>query len=185
MFYRIWLNTLSPINSRNQKYHVAFISIGSNMGNKVANCRNAMVAIQRSGVGRVIGQSKFYHTEPVDFIDQEWFLNAALKIETSLEPLGLLTALQQIQKSGGRKNGAIRFGPRLIDLDIIFYDDITFEHERLMIPHPRMHKRRFVLRPICDIDPQLVHPGFKQTVGQLLLQIKGQDQRIRHYPCGF
>ena len=155
------------------------------MGNKPANCRKAIVRLQRTGVGRVIAQSKFYYTEPVDFIDQDWFLNAALKIETTLEPLELLTALQQIQKSGGRKKGGIRFGPRLIDLDIIFYDDLTFEHERLMIPHPRMHKRRFVLQPICDIDPQIVHPVFKQTASQLLEQIKDKDQGIRHYPCGF
>jgi 2-amino-4-hydroxy-6-hydroxymethyldihydropteridine diphosphokinase len=164
---------------------VAFISIGSNMGNKLANCRNAVDTIQRTGVGRVVAQSKFYHTEPVDFIDQEWFLNAAIKIETPLEPLGLLNALQQIQKAAGRKKGGIRFGPRVIDLDIIFYDDLTFEDERLMIPHPRMHKRRFVLQPICDIDPQIVHPVLEQTVGRLLLQMKDNDQRIRHYPCGF
>ena len=164
---------------------MAFISIGSNMGNKLANCRNAVDTIQRTGVGRVVAQSKFYHTEPVDFIDQEWFLNAAIKIETPLEPLGLLNALQQIQKAAGRKKGGIRFGPRVIDLDIIFYDDLTFEDERLMIPHPRMHKRRFVLQPICDIDPQIVHPVLEQTVGRLLLQMKDNDQRIRHYPCGF
>lgn len=178
---------MSAIRPLNQKWHVAFISIGSNMGNKLANCRNAVATIQKTNVGRIIARSKVYHTEPVDFIDQDWFLNAALKIETPLEPLGLLNALQQIQKSIGRKIGGIRFGPRIIDLDVIFYDDLTFEHERLLIPHPRMHKRRFVLQPICDIDPQIVHPVLEQTVGQLLLQIKDKDndQRIHHYPCGF
>jgi 2-amino-4-hydroxy-6-hydroxymethyldihydropteridine diphosphokinase len=176
---------MNATSSLNPNCHVAFISIGSNMGNKPANCRNAIVTLQGTGVGKVIAQSKFYCTEPVDYIDQDWFLNAAIKIETPLEPLELLTALQQIQKAGGRERGGIRFGPRLIDLDIIFYDDLTFEDERLMIPHPRMHKRRFVLQPICDIDPQIVHPVFKQSVSQLIEQIKDNDQRIRHYPCGF
>jgi 2-amino-4-hydroxy-6-hydroxymethyldihydropteridine diphosphokinase len=154
---------LIAIKPHNNKCHTAFISIGSNLGNKLANCYDAIDAIRRTGAGRIVAQSKFYYTEPVDFVDQDWFVNAALKIETVLEPLALLSALQEIQMTAGRKSGGIRYGPRIIDLDIIFYDNIIFEHERLMIPHPRMHKRRFVLQPICDIDPQVIHPVLGQN----------------------
>ena len=152
------------------------------MGNKLANCRDAVDAIKRTEAIRVIAQSKFYYTEPVDFVDQDWFFNAVLKIETTLEPLALLSALQEIQVTAGRKSRGIRFGPRIIDLDIIFYDNIIFEHEHLVIPHPRMHKRRFVLLPICDIDPQVVHPGMGKNVSDLLLQINDNDQEICCYP---
>lgn len=152
------------------------------MGNKLSNCRDAVDSIKKTKAGRIIAQSKFYYTEPVDFIDQDWFLNAVLKIETTLEPLSLLSALQKIQVTAGRKSRGIRFGPRIIDLDIIFYDNIIFEHEHLMIPHPRMHKRRFVLLPICDIDPLVVHPGLRKNVSDLLAQINDNDQRICCYP---
>jgi 2-amino-4-hydroxy-6-hydroxymethyldihydropteridine diphosphokinase len=176
------LSDLSAVNHQNNECHTVFISMGSNMGDKVANCRDAVDALKRTGTARIIAQSKFYYTEPVDFIDQGWFINAVLKIKTALEPLALLSALQEIQVAIGRKSSGIRFGPRIIDLDIIFYDTIIFENERLIIPHPRMHKRRFVLLPLCDIDPQVKHPGLGQNVSDLLMQLNDNGQRICCYP---
>jgi 2-amino-4-hydroxy-6-hydroxymethyldihydropteridine diphosphokinase len=163
--------------------HTAFISIGSNMGDKLANCHAAIQAIEKGEAGRLVEISPFYKTEPVDYANQDWFLNAALKIETRLAPLALLSALQKIQNALGRKSGGVRFGPRIIDLDIIFYDDLVFNHENLVIPHPRMHKRRFVLQSVCDIDRQIVHPGLGQNVGQLLDQIDDDNQGVCIYPC--
>jgi 2-amino-4-hydroxy-6-hydroxymethyldihydropteridine diphosphokinase len=97
-------------------------------------------------------------TQPVDYTEQDWFVNAALLIETPLSPKALLNTTQAIQNRFGRKKGGIRFGPRVLDLDIIFYDQLILHASHLTIPHPRMHKRRFVLQPICDIDPTVVHP---------------------------
>lgn len=165
--------------------HTAFISIGSNIGDKLAHCHDAIRRIKSDGIGLILATSSFYRTDPVDFTDQDWFLNAVLKVETSLAPLALLKGLQQIQTEAGRKSGGIRFGPRIIDLDIIFYDNLVLTHERLVIPHPRMHKRRFVLKPVCDIDPQIVHPGLGQNVGELLKQINDDNQGVYRFPCAF
>lgn len=168
---------------QSEKSHTTFISIGSNIGNKPANCHAAIRTIEQEQIGSIIAISSFYQTEPVDYTDQDWFLNAALKIETDLAPLQLLAALQKIETAAGRKSGGVRFGPRIIDLDIIFYDDIVFNHERLVIPHPRMHKRRFVLAPVCDIDRQIVHPVLGQNVGELLGRINDSKQRVCLYSC--
>ena len=170
-------------NPNSDDFHTAYLSIGSNMGDKLKHCSNALKAIEKNGVGRVLSASPYYSTEPVDYIDQDWFINAVVKIETRFDPFLLLSALQAIQRDEGRKKERIRFGPRIVDLDIIFFDNIILNHALLQIPHPRMHKRRFVLQPICDIDPQVVHPVFGQTIRVLLEQIDSGRQRIRRYPC--
>ena len=171
------------LNPNDTAVHTAFISIGSNMGDKLTHCDNAIQSIEKNGIGTIIAKSPYYSTEPVDYTDQDWFLNAAVKVETNLNPLELLSALQAIQRANGRKSGGIRFGPRILDLDIIFYNDIIFKHALLQIPHPRMHKRRFVLQPICDIDPQIVHPVLGRKIITLLEQINDSRQRICCYPC--
>ena len=135
-----------------------YISVGSNLGDKEANCRNGIDALVRTGGCRLSAQSPLYRTEPVDYLDQDWFVNAAVQIATPLEPLDLLAVLQAVQQQAGRTKSGIRFGPRVLDLDIIFYDRLVMKTPLLEIPHPRMHKRRFVLQPICDIDPDIVHP---------------------------
>lgn len=158
--------------------HVVFISIGSNIGDKLQNCRNAVCAIAEGGVSLPIAQSRFYQTEPVDYCEQDWFVNAAIKIETDCEPVALLGKLQSIEKNLGRKKNVIRFGPRLIDLDILLYDSLIIELPRLTIPHPRMHQRRFVLQPLCDIDPFTVHPVLKKDMWTLLNALGENKQRI-------
>jgi 2-amino-4-hydroxy-6-hydroxymethyldihydropteridine diphosphokinase len=127
----------------------------------------------------LLALSPFYETEPVDYTDQEWFLNAVLKIRTGLAPLELMFKTQAVQKLVGRKPGGVRFGPRILDLDIIFYDDQVILSPQLTIPHKRMHKRRFVLQPICDIDPHIVHPVLRQKVKYLLDQLEDGGQDIK------
>ena len=127
----------------------------------------------------VVAQSLFYETEPVGFKDQGWFINGAIKIETTLSPHSLLAALKDIEKKLGRCRQPVRFGPRVIDLDIIFYDKLVLNTPELEIPHPRMHQRRFVLKPICDIEPDLHHPRLRQTVMALYEAMDGTGQDMR------
>ena len=133
-------------NRYDSDIHVVFISIGSNIGEKHLNCQNGISAIEDTGLSEIKDVSKFYRTEPVDYLEQDWFINAAVKIETRLDPFQLLNELQSIQGKAGRKKNMMRFGPRVLDLDIIFYDDLILKEDELSIPHPRMHKRRFVFK---------------------------------------
>ncbi len=163
--------------------HHAYISVGSNMGDPLKNCSRGIKLMCEDDTIELVAQSQFYKTEPVDYLDQDWFVNAALHIRTSLSPHALLDKTQAVQQSVGRKGGGIRFGPRILDLDIIFYDDLILDTPQLVIPHPRMDKRRFVLQPICDIDPTVMHPGLGQNVQDLLNQLVIDDQGMT--PCSF
>ncbi|MFH0725086.1 MAG: 2-amino-4-hydroxy-6-hydroxymethyldihydropteridine diphosphokinase [Pseudomonadota bacterium] len=159
--------------------HIAFISVGSNMGDRNANCRIGIAAVGASDGVVLTGISRFYETEPVDFIDQDWFVNAAVRIETTLSPVDLLDTLKRIEKTAGRKESALRFGPRVLDLDIILFDDRVMNTDRLVIPHPRMHERRFVLTPVCDIDPFVTHPVLNRSVQAILSDLSGDiHQRV-------
>jgi 2-amino-4-hydroxy-6-hydroxymethyldihydropteridine diphosphokinase len=149
----------------------AYISVGSNLGDPLENCRRGIAALCRQKNISLLFSSPFYRTQPVDYLDQDWFVNAAVKIQTSLPPFDLLEKMREIQHSFGRKTDVIRFGPRSLDLDIIFYQDVVMATERLTIPHPRMHKRRFVLQPICDIDPTVLHPVLGLDVKTILKQL--------------
>ena len=162
--------------------HTAFISIGSNMGDKLDHCRNAIAALSALEGVTIIGRAPFYKTSPVDYLEQDWFVNTAVQVSTELEPSALLAELQRIQQEAGRVAREIRFGPRTIDLDIIFFDDRIVRTEELEIPHPRMHKRRFVLKPICDIEPETIHPGLGRTVRELLETLDDDQQRIEPFP---
>ena len=158
--------------------HTAIISVGSNIGNKQENCQKGIDSLLGSGKADLVNMSRFYRTSPVDYLDQEWFVNAAVQIETIIEPPDLLTILQAIQQQAGRTKGGVRFGPRVLDLDIIFYDHLVMKTPALEIPHPRMHKRRFVLQPICDIDPDIVHPLLNMPVKSLLKQLDDNEQEV-------
>jgi 2-amino-4-hydroxy-6-hydroxymethyldihydropteridine diphosphokinase len=161
--------------------HIAYISVGSNLGHKLDNCRNGIAALTRTADIRFIDQSPIYRTEPVDYQDQDWFVNCVVKIETDLDPLSLLDFIKSIEHAAGRVQDTIRFGPRVLDLDIILYDDVVLDDSRLTIPHPRMHKRRFVLKPICDIDPDINHPVLQRTMLSLLENLDEKEQRISEY----
>lgn len=159
-------------------YHIAYISIGSNLGQKDENCRSGIAALIRSGRARLVDQSPLYQTEPVDYLDQDWFVNCVIKIETDLDPLNLLSILKSVEQSAGRVKDTIRFGPRILDMDIILFDDLVMRAPTLTVPHPRMHKRRFVLKPMCDIDPDVLHPVLKRTMDSLLRDLDEKGQRI-------
>ena len=161
--------------------HTVYISVGSNIGDKLANCKAGIKALTYSGESLLEKMSGFYRTEPVDFKDQDWFVNAAVKITTRLSPLVLLRELQSIQLSAGRKKNKIRFGPRILDLDIIFFDDRIIHTLDLIVPHPRMHKRRFVLQPICDIDFDIIHPVINKNMKGLLDSLDDNGQGVLAY----
>jgi 2-amino-4-hydroxy-6-hydroxymethyldihydropteridine diphosphokinase len=158
--------------------HAVFVSVGSNLGGKLDNCLSGIAALTESGESSLAGVSRFYRTSPVDYADQDWFVNAAIEIRTTVAPLALLDKLVAIQRRMGRKADTVRFGPRVLDLDILLYDDRVIRMPRLTIPHPRMHKRAFVLQPICDINPSIIHPVLGQTVADLLSHLDDEDQRV-------
>lgn len=155
----------------------AFLSIGANMGNKIANLG---LAISRLGGTEGIfieALSKFYKTAPQNYTDQDWFVNAAIKINTAYSPEKLLGVMQAIEKEQNPGGKPFRFGPRRIDLDIIFYGQRVMGTATLVLPHPRMHERAFVLKPLCDIDKNLVHPVNGLTVGELFEQMKTNESQ--------
>jgi len=157
---------------------VVFISIGSNAGERRQNCLQALFDLAQPQIGRITGQSKFYLSQPVDYLQQNWFVNAAVRLETDLDPFALLDAAKRIETKLGRRESAIRFGPRVIDLDIILYNDRIIDAPQLTIPHPRMHKRRFVLQPMCDIDDRIVHPVLHEPLAELLARLCESDQKL-------
>jgi 2-amino-4-hydroxy-6-hydroxymethyldihydropteridine diphosphokinase len=166
-----------PVNP----HHIAFISVGSNLGDKLENCRQGIAKLSRCANTRLLDQSAVYRTEPVDYYDQDWFVNYVVKIETDLDPLPLLDRLKSIERRAGRDQDSIRFGPRILDLDIVLYDELVLQDPRLTIPHPRMHKRRFVLKPICDIDPDIKHPVLRLRMQSLLENLAEEGQRVTEY----
>jgi len=158
--------------------HVAYISVGSNLGDKLENCRRGIAALEASAEVRITGRSRFYKTEPVDVTAQDWFINGAVRIETTLDPFGLLERLQAAQRAAGRPADGLRFGPRVLDLDLLMYDQLVLEDPRLSLPHPRMHRRRFVLQPLCDIDACLVHPLIGKDMQGLLSELDEHGQQV-------
>jgi 2-amino-4-hydroxy-6-hydroxymethyldihydropteridine diphosphokinase len=145
--------------------HVIYLALGTNLGNRLGNLRTAVTALTPAVT--VLAESPVYETPPWGVIDQPDFLNLVLKGETHLAPPALLTHLKHIETKLGRLP-SIRYGPRLIDIDILFYDDLVLNTSELTIPHPRLHERAFVLVPLADLAPDFVHPVFGKSVGALL-----------------
>jgi len=143
-----------------------YIALGTNVGEREANLLQALRLLPESGV-HIRRVSSIYETEPVDYLDQEWFLNAVLEAQTELDALDLLGALRVIEARMGSKK-AFAKGPRKIDLDILLYGNETIDTPELQIPHPRMLERKFVLIPLAEIAPNLRHPTWKSGVAHLL-----------------
>lgn len=150
-----------------RSWHTAFIALGSNMGDKKQNILNAVEAVDGSYSCRVVKVSGFYETKPVGYVNQDDFLNGAMEIKTLLTPEELMDKLMEIEADLKRER-VIKWGPRTIDLDIVFYDRLISYEEKVILPHPRMHERSFVLKPMCDIAPYYIHPWLNKSMLQLL-----------------
>jgi 2-amino-4-hydroxy-6-hydroxymethyldihydropteridine diphosphokinase len=149
--------------------NLAYLSLGSNVGDREAHLRDALARLGADG--RVVAVSSFYETEPVEFTQQPWFLNCALTLETNQTARQLMAAILRIEEEMGRRR-VQKKGPRLIDIDILVFvnseAEVTImDSEELTIPHPAMHQRRFVLEPLAEIAPELLHPVFKKTLSEL------------------
>ena len=160
-----------------------YLSLGSNLGDRAANLERAIEALQ--GIGApVLRRSSIYETEPVDFLAQPWFLNCVVEAETSLMPRQLLHALQGIERAFGSRKLVAR-GPRIIDLDILFYGASVIRMEEMEIPHPRMAQRRFVLVPLAELAPGLHHPVLGATIAELIAAAGGKTTiRLWQPKCG-
>lgn len=147
--------------------HLAYLSLGSNLGNRANHLQEAIERL--ATLGTVIAISSMYETEPVDFTAQPWFLNCTVALQTCRGPEPLLEGLLTIEREMGRERIPEQSkGPRTIDLDILLFDEIALDTARLTIPHPAMHQRRFVLEPLAEIAPQARHPRIERTIQQLL-----------------
>jgi len=146
---------------------VVFLGIGTNMGSRESNLKDAIARIEEH-IGKVMKSSSVYETEPWGFKSEEEFLNMVVKVETSLSPSGLLGRILMIESLLGRLREGKQYSSRVIDIDILFYDDIIVDEESLKIPHLRIPERLFVLVPLCEIEPEMVHPVLKKSVSSLL-----------------
>jgi 2-amino-4-hydroxy-6-hydroxymethyldihydropteridine diphosphokinase len=152
--------------------HRVFIGIGSNLGDRRANVREARRRVGEIPKTRVVKESSLYESEPHGDA-KTWFGNSVVEVETELGPLDLLKRLLQIEADMGRRRvKGKRWGSRIIDLDILFYDNETIEKRNLKVPHPRLPQRRFVLVPLSELAPQLIHPGLNVSVSELLATTK-------------
>ncbi|MFZ5857729.1 MAG: 2-amino-4-hydroxy-6-hydroxymethyldihydropteridine diphosphokinase [Chloroflexota bacterium] len=149
-----------------------YLALGTNLGDRLANLRAALRSLPPDI--QPVSVSRIFETPPWGFTDQPAFLNMAIHARTRLEPEALLRKLKTLEVELGREQ-TFRWGPRLIDLDILFYDDLVLDTPPLVIPHPRLHERGFVLVPLIDIAPDLVHPVLGKTIRQLLAEIDAAD----------
>ena len=145
-----------------------YIGIGSNLGNEEDNIKKSIGLIGRKL--KVLKISSLYETEPVGYEKQNWFLNCIIEASTTLTPQGLLGFLQSIEKVFGRI-ATIKNGPRIIDLDILFYGNRVINQKNLIVPHPRLHQRLFVLKPLNEISPDFIHPILKKSIKELYSEI--------------
>jgi len=146
---------------------VAYIGIGSNMGDKVLNCKNAIEEMNRLPGCTVTASSSFYKTEPVGMENQDWYINCVSQLNTYLNPFQLIKALLSIEHAMGRRRRR-RWEARIIDLDILLFGQEIIRSRDLVVPHPLMQERRFVLEPLAQLSPEFMHPVLKVTIRRLL-----------------
>ncbi|MFZ0738691.1 MAG: 2-amino-4-hydroxy-6-hydroxymethyldihydropteridine diphosphokinase [Candidatus Acidiferrales bacterium] len=152
----------------------AYLSLGSNMGDREANLARAVEELRRRGV-HILRQSSLYETEPLEIRQQAWFLNYVVEIETTATPSELLAMLLEIEREMGRLRGT-KYGPRLIDMDILLYGATVVDTPELTVPHPKMTERRFVLVPLNELASDIRHPVLRKTIAELLAETPDQSQ---------
>ena len=155
--------------------NTAHLSLGSNLGDRAGHLRRARELLQAAGM-RLLRESSIYETAPRDFLAQPWFLNQVVEIETELFPRQLLSKLLRIERTMGRRR-LVAKGPRTIDIDILLLGEVRMRAPGLQIPHPRLHKRRFVLEPLAELAPDLRHPQTGRTVREMLGAVSNQPVR--------
>jgi 2-amino-4-hydroxy-6-hydroxymethyldihydropteridine diphosphokinase len=155
----------------------AYIGIGSNLGQPLENCLTAIRLLGGMRGCRVKDRSRFYQTEPVGVEGQEWYVNAVVSVGTERSPRRLLEDLLAVETRMGRVRKE-KWGARVIDLDLLIHGDRIIDEQGLIVPHPRMHERRFVLLPMIDLAPELVHPVFGKTMVELLDECPGKGQEV-------
>lgn len=171
---------LSNVYYNNIKMNIAYISLGSNIENRIEHSIKALDELSTFLMLKVV--SSFYETEPFGVSDQNNFINCATEIETSLQPHDLLNYLIDTEKKLGRASKG-DYKPRTIDLDIIFYNDLILETTNLIIPHRQAHLRKFVIEPLCEINPDLIHPVLKKPISDILQKLGNKQfvKRIGQY----
>ena len=155
-------------------WHKAYIGVGTNMGDKEKNINDSIEFINMSKVNKVIKKSELYKTKPVGYLEQDDFMNCALEIRTLLTPMELVEYLLDLEKNLKRER-LVKWGPRTIDLDVLLYDDIISSKEEIVIPHPRMHERMFVLKPLADIAPYVMHPILNKRIYELKDELEKKE----------
>ena len=157
--------------------HNAYIAFGSNMGNRLENCKNAVEALAKLPKCSLLKTSSFYETAPMGLLEQPSFINGVVLLESAEDAHWLLRRMQEIETALGRIR-TIKWGPRSIDLDLLLFDDLIIDSPELSLPHPLLHERRFVLEPLMEIAPNLNHPTLAKTVAALLDDLQDGDQRV-------
>jgi 2-amino-4-hydroxy-6-hydroxymethyldihydropteridine diphosphokinase len=156
--------------------HQVYIGIGSNLGNKRENYLEALERIAKLPKTRILKESSLYESEPHGDA-KEWYINGVIQIETEFKPEALLEKFKNIERSMGRKKVRKRWGARIIDLDILLYDSLIMKKKNLNIPHTEMQNRKFVLIPLSELAPQVIHPTLGASVSELLVGVK-DDKRV-------
>ncbi len=147
---------------------IVYLGLGSNLGDRVSAIQQALQCLTDHPNIRLLSTSSFYETEPVGYTDQDWFVNAAVALQTDLPPESLLAVCQKIEQQLGRvRDPNNQWGPRTIDMDILFYGDLVMNQPGLIIPHPRLHLRSYALVPLLEINSRVMHPLLGKTVEQL------------------
>ncbi|MEE9259309.1 MAG: 2-amino-4-hydroxy-6-hydroxymethyldihydropteridine diphosphokinase [Nitrospinaceae bacterium] len=159
---------------------IAYIGVGSNLGSPRENCEQAIEYLHSHSDIELISRSSFYETEPIGVKNQDWFINAAVKTRTLLKPVKLLDTLLAIERKMGRQRRE-KWGPRIIDLDLLFYGDLILKKENLQLPHPEIASRKFVLEPMREIAGDHRHPVLNKTISELLNELS-LEQKVQRIP---
>ncbi len=157
----------------------AYIALGSNLGDREFNLLQAIAEVGRLPGSKVTALSSFYETSPVGAVKQDAFYNAVLRLSTLLDPRSLLTNLLRIEDENFKRVRTIHQGPRRIDLDLLLYGDMAINEEDLVVPHPRLAERRFVLQPLCEIAPDLLHPLTGMSMRELLASLVSDETVVK------